>query len=292
MQEREHGEKKKITYVLVKDKEVLEQMLDTKDSYGILVLDGREATLAIAKGTYVEIVHRLNSMAHAKHKAGGQSARRYERIIEETIEKYYQRVGDSMDKYFLNNVKAVLVGGPGPTKDFFLKSKTFNYQIKVLGPVDTGYTDETGIHEILSKSDDLLAEQEAIKEKKEINQFIKEVVTGGLATYGEKQVRDAIIRKQASKLLVSEGLEYNVGKYKNEDTGEEEYKISKEAPAGQLEKNGKIYNLIEVISLIDDLILLARENNIEVMIVSTNTSEGSQFLAGFSGLGALLRYKS
>jgi peptide subunit release factor 1 (eRF1) len=44
--------------------------------------------------------------------------------------------------------------------------------------------------------------------------------------------------------------------------------------------------------LIDELTMLANQNDIPVEIISTNTAEGNQFLSGFGGLGAFLRYKS
>jgi peptide subunit release factor 1 (eRF1) len=44
--------------------------------------------------------------------------------------------------------------------------------------------------------------------------------------------------------------------------------------------------------LIDDLSTLAHQLEIPIEIVSTETVEGAQFLSGFGGLGAFLRYKS
>ncbi|MEW6748307.1 MAG: peptide chain release factor aRF-1 [Candidatus Micrarchaeota archaeon] len=271
----------------------LRDMLGATDTYGVVVLDGREATLAIVKGTNIRVVHRLNSTAHAKIRKGGQSARRYERLIEEQIELYYKRVGEAMDEAFLNRVKAVIVGGPGPTKEFFMKMKPFNYQIKVLGVVDTGYTDEYGVREVLSKSETILAEQEAIKEKILIDRFIKEVVSDGLATYGEKQVRSAIESRQAEKVLISEGLEHMSGHYTCQSCGAEERKISREEPADSipcLKCNGQM-KLQKKELLLDDLSELARAAEIPLEIVSTNTVEGNQFFTGFGGIGAFLRYK-
>ncbi|MCI0564868.1 MAG: peptide chain release factor aRF-1, partial [Nitrososphaera sp.] len=63
--------------------EPLQAMLGSTDSYGVVVLDGREATVALVKGTNISIIKKLNSTAHAKIRKGGQSARRYERLIEE-----------------------------------------------------------------------------------------------------------------------------------------------------------------------------------------------------------------
>jgi len=221
------------------------------------------------------------------------SAARYQRLIEESIDKYYQRVANSMDKAYVGKVKGVIVGGPGPTKEFFLKAKHFNYQIKILGVVDTGYTDEYGVREVLEKSDKILAEQEAMKEKVLVDRLIKEIIHDGLGTYGEKQVREAIITKQAEKVLLSEGLEYKVGEYKCLSCDNTEKKVFMEKPEERIpcsKCKGEMKLESEKL-LLDDLEELARENGIEVEIISVNTTEGAQFLTGFGGIGAFLRYK-
>lgn len=221
------------------------------------------------------------------------SQRRYQRLVEEQIEKYYLRVSESMDDAFLNKVKGIIVGGPGPTKDFFLKAKMFNYQHKILGCVDTGYTDDYGIREVLAKSDKILAQQEAVKEKILVERFIKEVVSNGLATYGEKQVREAINTKQADKVLLSEGITHIIADYKCLGCEKQESRIFREDADERIKCdscNGEL-KLQEEKSLLDDLADLARANNIEVEIISTNTTEGAQFSTGFGGIGAFLRYK-
>lgn len=221
------------------------------------------------------------------------SARRYERLIEEQIEKYYKRVGEAMDNAFLKKVKAVVVGGPGPTKDFFLKMKPFNYQIKILGMVDTGYTDEYGVREVLAKAEKFLAEQEAIKEKKLVDRFIKEIISEGLAVYGVNEVKNAIISKQAERVLVSEDLPYVVGKYKCSSCGETFEKISREKAEERVECKSCKGNarLEEEVPLVDEIVDLSKENNIPVEVISSSTTEGAQFLSGFAGIGAFLRYK-
>lgn len=271
----------------------LRSMTDVADSYGILVLDGREATLALVRGTVIRVVKRLNSTAHAKIRKGGQSARRYERLIEESIEKYYIRVGLAMDEHFLNHVKGVIVGGPGPTKDFFMKASPFNYQIKVMGVVDTGYTDDYGIREVLAKSEGIIAQQEAVKERTLVERFIKEVVADGLATYGVNEVKEAVISRQAESILISEELDYNIGFYTCASCNEVEefvFKGNGEERRPCKKCNGEA-KLTKEELLLEYLISLARDNNIKVEIISTNTTEGAQFLQGFAGIGAFLRYK-
>ncbi len=274
--------------------EPLQRMVEVTDSYGVVVMDGREATLALIRGTEIHIVKKMNSTAHQKIRKGGQSARRYQRLIEESIEKYYVRVGEAMDNHFLGRTKAILVGGPGPTKDNFLKMSPFNYQHKILGPVDTGYTDEYGIREVLAKSESLLEEQEAIKEKKLVDSFMKEVVSEGLATYGEKPVREAIMSKQAEKVLLSEGLPHKKASYLCPSCASEDFRVTRDKPEERIPcpKCNASMRLKGEESLVDELADLAKGNNIPVEIVSTNTTEGAQFLAGFGGIGAFLRYKT
>ncbi|MFP3949811.1 MAG: peptide chain release factor aRF-1 [Candidatus Micrarchaeia archaeon] len=272
--------------------EPLDNMLETRAKYGVVVMDGREATVALVKGTETKIVKRLHSTAHSKIKVGGQSAMRYQRDIEEKKGLYYKRIGEAMDAAFLGKVKGVVIGGPGPAKDFFMKEKHFNHQLNVLGVVDTGYTDEYGIREVLAKSGEILAEQDAIKEKELVERFIKEVVTEGLATYGIREVLEVLETRQAKTLLVSEELPFRFHKYHCNKCGEEQKKISKEkADDIACPACGAKMDMDIDVPLVDELIDRAHKNNVEVEIISTHTAEGAQFLNGFGGIGALLRYK-
>ncbi len=221
------------------------------------------------------------------------SANRIARIIEESIEYYYKHVGEHMDRYFVNTVKGVIVGGPGPTKENFVKMSPFNYQIKVLGVVNTGYTDEYGIREVMAKSGDIISEQDAIKERVIIERFIKEVVSGGLAAYGESEVRKALETKQASTLLVSEGVTYKRAKLVDTTTGEVQF-VTTKSPFDLEEKIKSIGGTVRVESetpLVDDLIDLAEQKGIEIKVISPDTAEGAQFLGSFYGIGAFLRYR-
>ena len=220
------------------------------------------------------------------------SARRYERLIEESIEYYYKRIGEAMDRYFVGNNKGVLVGGPGPAKEDFVKMSPFNYQIKILGVLDTGYTDEQGLREMMAKSGDIVAQQDAIVEKQYVDRFIKEVVSGGLATYGEKNVREALISKQAGTLIISEGLDWKRYHVKLLTTGEEMF-INRRGgePAPTKTADGQGLQVLSAVDLNDDLIELADKAGVKVEVISTNTSEGAQFLQTFYGIGAFLRYR-
>lgn len=273
----------------------IEEMVGATDMYALVVLDGREATVATLKGSHIQVVKKLNSMAHAKVRKGGQSARRYERAIEESIDDYYKRISEIINATFASNqfkIKGLIVGGPGPTKENFVKSNTLNYQIKVLGTYDTGYTDETGLGEIVEKASDLLREQEAYQERKIIERFKQELVRGGLATYGYDKTRRALENNQVSTLIVNDELEMHEVVYKCNSCNKTFSAV--ETGKDRMLKHASDSGNLEVVSEVDvigDLIALADKNGVDTVFVSSESSYGKEFLLGFEGIGAILRYR-
>ncbi len=278
------------TFVL----EPLEDMIAAKDSYGLVVMDGRDATIAILKGKNTKIVRHLHSMAHAKIHKGGQSARRFQRLIEEAIEGYYKRIGEAMNEAFLTvpDFRGFIIGGPGPAKDGLVKMAPWNYQLKQLGVLDTGYVDEFGIKELQGKAGDIIAEQEAIKEKKLVDTFLRDIAKGGPAVYGEEAVRKSLDEGKVDTLLLAEGVELKRMKFvcsnghETRLTGPTELKDIKCPSCDQKA------SLVQSLDLEEELIEAAEDRGAKTEIISSDTSEGRQFLEGFHGIGALLRYIS
>ena len=133
----------------------------------------------------------------------------------------------------LKDTCEIIVGGPGPMKDDFVKLSPFDYRFKVLGLVHAGYTEEQGIREIVMQSESLIGEQEAILEKKEVDNFLREIRNDGLVDYGEP-VRERIKEKNVKKLIISESLVEKYQELINELSGIEICYISTESQDGQI----------------------------------------------------------
>jgi peptide chain release factor subunit 1 len=71
--------------------ESLMEMLREKSSYGIIVIDGNDATIATLRGSTLKTVKEFTSGIPGKHRAGGQSARRFERLREAEVNEYFIR---------------------------------------------------------------------------------------------------------------------------------------------------------------------------------------------------------
>ena len=280
----------------------LEDMAQTDEVYGLVTIDKREATVAILTGKSYHIILHETSGVPGKTRAGGQSAARFERLREKAAEDFYKRVGERMSLSMVEipKLKGIIVGGPGMTKNEFLEDCEMDYRLKnmIMGTVDTSYTDESGIKEMLDKASEILKDASITKERQIINKFIEKISTNGLATYGYQEVIESITQGKAELVLVSEGLEWVVHKYKCTSCNQFTYKIIRD-------KTKDISSLvpcqycdsktdeeeIEVADIYDYLVDMSLNYGTKVMLISIETPEGNQFFGTFGGLGALLRYK-
>jgi len=279
--------------------EPLQEILAEKDIYGLAVIDRKEATIAILRGKRIDIVKHLTSGVPGKHKAGGQSQRRFDRLIDLAAHEFKKRIGEHMNDAFLAipDLKGVIVGGPGHTKEEFVEGDYLHHEIKqkIITTVDTSYTGEFGIREVLDKSMDVLTEIDVMREKKLVQRFLHELVDeNGLASYGEAEVRRNLKIGAVEILLLSEDLrKKRLIFHCSSCQGQTEKTFKKEVEEAELDcpTCGEKMKTEEGRDLIDDFVDMAEEVGSEVEIISTETEEGMQLLKAFGGIAAILRYR-
>ena len=152
-----------------------------------------------------------------------------------------------------SKLKGILIGGPIPTKDEFVDGEYLATQLqaKVLGKIDVGGSDESGIKELVTKSQNLLSKQEIIREKKLLEKFFETLGQNpDKSAYKEPEIRKAIQYGAVDTLFLSKSLNKNL--------------------SNELKK-------------------LAQGIDSKIEIISTDTEEGKQFL-NLSGMGAILRF--
>ena len=237
--------------------DILEEIMVEKQCYGLVVLDRRDAILALLKGKTIVPVKKTHSEVPGKFKAGGQSAQRFARIREESYKEHFKKIADYMTEQFLplgNDLKGIIIGGPGTTVNDFLQHDyiTGDLKRKILGTKDLSYTEEYGLQELLDKCQDLLAEEEVTQEKNIMQKFFKQMLDNpGKATYGKEQTLHALEMNAVDLLLLSETL-----------PEDEIFDLEEKAAAG----------------------------GATVRIISVETREGVQ-LKELGGIGAILRYE-
>lgn len=235
--------------------DILKTMLETKDIFGMVVIDARDAIVALLKGKTIVPLTTAHSHVPGKFKAGGQSAMRFSRNREIALHDHFKKVADIMKDQFLamTDLKGVMVGGPGPTKYEFIDSGTIQNEIKnkIIAVKDLSYTGDFGLEELLEKCEDVLSQESVMEEKKIVGKFLETLATKpDLATYGEPNTRKALEMGAVATLLISEAFD--------------EEKIE------QFE-------------------IIAKRFSTEIRFISTETREGAQ-LRDLGKIGALLRY--
>ena len=286
--------------------EYLQEMLREKETYGILLVDASNATIATLQGKKLNIVRQMYSGVAGKTRAGGQSARRYERLRDAQLNSYYTSLGRHANEAFLSieNLKGIILGGPGPTKFDFEKGEYLNYQLKnkIIEVIDTAYVEEQGVKEVVEKAPEVMRKVRYIEERKIMQQFLYEVGHDtGKITYGEEEVRRALESGAVNILLLSEGLEMTRVTVKCSACGYQEQHTVKNKTMQEFEQSlaGKAcpkcgatsLSITDKEDVVDDFARLAEYTNTQVEIISTETEEGQMLKNSFGGVAAILRFK-
>jgi len=236
--------------------EPLKEMVEVGEVYGLLVIERKEATIGLLNGSRIEVIQKMSSGVPGKVRAGGQSSQRFHRITEGLAKEFYRRVAEVMKTAFfdLKNLKGILVGGPIPTKEDFLEEGQLVTALKekVIAVKDIGYADEHGLELLVEASQEELAEQDIIKERKILERFFNTLGKNPeMVVYRYPQVKKALEMGAVDVLLMTEKLEKPIMK---------------------------------------ELTTLAEQMGTTVELLSNETGEGKQF-ENLSGIGALLRFK-
>jgi len=237
--------------------EFLEEMVSETNIIGLLIIERDAATIGLLKGNRLQVVEELEDYIPGKHQKGGQSQRRYDRIIEQMVEDFYKRVGEHVNKVFIplleqGKLKAILVGGPAYAKYDFMDKDYMDYRLKkIVLPefIDVAYQGEPGLREMILKAGDLLKEQEYADTLKALEEFKYHLAKDdGMIVYGDEEVRNALEMGLVSTLLISESRDD-----------------------------------------VEEWLELARKRGAKPLVISSDIPEGEWFTKTFNGLAGILR---
>lgn len=240
--------------------EPLRDMLADKDVYGLLVIDLGEATWGFLRGTRIECVSNIGSLVPSKQGRGGQSQHRFEQLRNAAIGEFYTKVGNKASETFLSvpdfhdNFKGLIVGGPSTSTDVFLKRSYLHHEIKkkIISIHGVGYTDESGLRELVESSKEDLKNVGIVRQKGLIDQLLKEISRStGMATYGVNEVRKLLEAGAVATLLLSDDVSHEIA---------------------------------------EEFINKAESNGSDVEMISTDFESGNILKTAFGGIAALNRY--
>jgi peptide chain release factor subunit 1 len=288
---------------------LVDQLTD-KQTYGIIVIDNKEYSIGSVRGSKITYHKNQSSGIASSHHAGGQSQRRFERLHDEGVKNFTKKCAESANEIFLpmleeKILEGIFIGGSAFTKQSLAKIDDLDYRLKqkLIEPlVDIGAGGNEGIRAVLVKIQDQISDLGYIKEKKLMQEFLFNISRDtGLSTYGEEEVRKALMAAAVKTLLLSEGLTKRRLSLKCESCDnilEISVKSQEEEDIEMINENNKCsncganhFNIEENQDIIENLGSLAENVGTKVEILSTSTEEGEGLMSTFGGVAAILRYR-
>jgi peptide chain release factor subunit 1 len=284
--------------------EYLKDMLREEKVFGILAIDANDVGIGILSGESFEVVNVMTSGISGKTRKGGQSARRYERGREMELTYFYHRVADHANRIFVEEYKVtgLIVGGPGFTKEEFLKTEFLNYNLRknIVAVIDTAYSGREGVRELVDKAADKLQDVRLFEEKKLVQRFLGEVnKPNGVAVYGLPRIIQALDKSNVETILVADDIDMVrvTATCKNCGTVKERFvpsskktQVMQDIASDPCDKCGSKEFVVEETDIVDLLEERAIQVGARVEVISSGTEEGAM-LKSFGGVAAFLRYK-
>lgn len=282
--------------------EALSELLESDQKFGFIVMDGNGALFGTLSGNTRDVVHKFSVDLPKKHGRGGQSALRFARLREEKRHNYVRKVAELAVQNFITNEKVNVAGlilaGSADFKNDLNQSDLFDnrLQSKVIKVVDVSYGGESGFNQAIELASETLGNVKFIQEKKLIGKYFEEIsVDSGRVCYGVDDTLKALELGAAEILIVYENLD--ITRYVlRSSSGEEVTRLVSKSQEANREmfmdkETGQEMEISEQGPFLEWLAENYKSFGATLEFVSDRSSEGNQFVKGFGGIGAMLRYK-
>jgi len=273
---------------------------------GLLTIDTQEAGLGVLSGDRWQVEDTLTSGVSGKHRQGGQSARRFERLRDNELNEYYKRIAERAHRILIDQhkVKGLIVGGPGPTKDTFLKEEYLDYRLQgnVVAVLDTSYSGEEGVRELVDKVNDegVMDGYRLMEEKKIVKRFMKEVYSDeGLGIYGINDVIKSLRNGIVDLVIVTDDITVTVIETRCRKCNNRDIEIverprllmaRQESLSSSCKNCGNPDQEMKERDIVEYLEELTTSTGAVLEVISGKSEEGAQ-VASLGRVGAILRFR-
>ncbi|KAJ2138010.1 translation termination factor eRF1 [Coemansia sp. RSA 678] len=282
--------------------EALEELLQADSRFGFIVMDGAGCLYGALSGNSREVLHQFSVDLPKKHGRGGQSAQRFGRIREEKRHHYMRKVAETAVQMFIANDKCNVVGiilaGSAEFKNDLLKSDLFDQRLatRVVKTVDVSYGGESGFDQAINLSQEYLDNVKFIQEKKLISKYFDEIAQDtGKVVYGVDDTLKALDAGAVETLIVWENLDVHRFVFRNAEGAEVERFMNpiqeKERSNFVDKQTGADLELVSKDPMLEWLAEVYKQRGANLEFITDNSSEGSQFVNGFGGIGGMLRWQ-
>lgn len=251
------------------------RLIDEYETFGLVLLDTHRAKLYIVSSGKIEYKKKKAKDIMNRHKKGGMSQARFQRLRKGAINHFLKDVSEDIDKLFSkDDVAKIVVAGPGSAKKMLKNFLSDDIKSKIVGTIDADFDEAENI--IVSKSEETVLKDEKKTSEKNVSRLKEEILRNGLAVYGLKETGDAVRNGQIELLLVGKG--YKIRGWICEKC--------QAVDAGARNKCPYCGSRTSEVDVIEELIEFAERADTKIEFVEDNP-----VLNELGGVGGLLRFK-
>jgi peptide chain release factor subunit 1 len=183
----------------------LAKLKEEYEDYGLLLIDSQEARLFLVRSNLLEKNDNASIDLMNKHKKGGWSQMRYNRLRRGQIDSFFtQLIEDLQKNEDLTKMRGLVVAGPGEAKGQLMEMMPQALKDKVIGTVDISM--DASSKDLLNLGKDFTHEDQLSREKVLAEKLKEAVLRGHHAAYGLAEVGNALKEGRVNCLLISEGF--------------------------------------------------------------------------------------
>jgi len=174
----------------------LARIIDEWESFTLVLINSNSSKIYSISAGSVDDIKKLSADIMNKHKKGGCSQARFNRLRKGSIDNFLSDVVEALQKRV---EKQIVIAGPGITKKKFFDILPKNLSDKVVDMIDIDIDDE---NQLIKESLNLISEKEKNKSRQAIQQLKQEILKDGLAVYGIQETLKAVKNGQVELLII------------------------------------------------------------------------------------------
>jgi len=283
--------------------DILKDMLKDDNLIGFLAIDAKDAGWGLLYGDKIEVLSQTGSGVAGKHRQGGQSAKRFQKLREMELTYFYNRVAETTREFFIDiyPIKGLIISGPGPTKEDFINGNYLEYRLQdmIINTIDASYAGAEGIREAFAKSSEILGDFRMVEEKKLVEDLFREINShSGKGSYGLQEIIEYLKNNVVKTLIITDdtNLHRVEGKCKRCQHIQEEILERPQVIPKKTEYTNNPCPSCKAMEvdvneqdIVDYLELLAAKTGTQLEVISGSAEHGNM-LSSLGKAGAILRY--
>jgi len=180
----------------------LARILDEWESYTLILLNTNSAKIFSISMGKVDDIKKISKDIINKHKKGGWSQARFNRLRKGAINSFFKDVVLLLEKI---SDEKIIISGPGTAKNKFIDMLPQNLRDKVIDIIDISIEDE---NKLIEQSLQLVSENEKKESIEAVKHLKSEILKDGLAVYGVEETLQAVKNGQVELLIIEKN--YNL----------------------------------------------------------------------------------